>query len=352
MMKLQNGTKFTHLLQSLTGRKCLTLALLAGLTLGLSGCNSSGDSADGGGGSSSGGKQFITVGTATQGGVYSLVGNAIANTVEAEKGELNWSVTAQGSKGTQENIRKLSAGEIEFGMSNAAIAYFASRGEGSWDKKQEIRSVATLAPNICVFVTTEKANIKTMADLKGKRVVLGPPGAGFEAFLGPILKAHDLTYDDVEVKNAGFLAASELLADGGADAAFMGGVPPNGVVKGLCQSQDIVFVKMNDNLYDTLKDLPFYAPATVKAGIYSDLTEDLGTVNCGNMQLITHANVDEDVVYNFTKLLFENAQKIADQHPAGNAIKPGNVVKQVGVPFHPGAIKYYKEKGFWPEDAE
>jgi TRAP transporter TAXI family solute receptor len=351
MMKLQNGTKPTHLLPSLPPRVCLALALLAGLTLGLSGCNSSGDSA-GGGGNSSGGKQFITVGTATQGGVYSLVGNAIANTVEAEKGGLNWSVTAQGSKGTQENIRKLSAGEIEFGMSNAAIAYFASRGEGSWDKKQEIRSVATLAPNICVFVTTEKANIKTMADLKGKRVVLGPPGAGFEAFLGPILKAHGLTYDDVEVKNAGFLAASELLADGGADAAFMGGVPPNGVVKGLCQSQDVVFVKMNDNLYDTLKDLPFYAPATVKAGVYSDLAEDLGTVNCGNMQLITHADVDEEVVYNFTKLLFENAKKIADQHPAGNAIKPGNVVKQVGVPFHPGAIKYYKEKGFWPEDAE
>lgn len=312
------------------------------------GCGSSAVTDEGGSSSASGKKQFVTVGTATQGGVYSLVGNAIANTVEAEKGDLNWSVTAQGSKGTQENIRKLSAGEIEFGMSNAAIAYYAFRGEGTWDTKQEIRSVATLAPNICVFVTTAASGIKEMADLKGKRVVLGPPGAGFEAFLAPILKAHGLKYEDVEVKNAGFLAASELLADGGADAAFMGGVPPNGIVKGLCQSQDVVFIKMQDGLFETLKDLPFYAPATVKADVYSDLSEDLGTVNCGNMQLITHSSVDAEVVYNFTKLLYENAEKIAEQHPAGKAIKPGNVVKNVGVPFHPGAIKFYKEAGFWP----
>ena len=328
---------------------CCFLVLLATL-----GCNSKTETGTGtvAGNSTSGKKQFITVGTATQGGVYSLVGNAIANTIEAEKGDLNWSVTAQGSKGTQENIRKLSAGEIEFGMSNAAIAYYAFRGEGTWKGKQEIRSIATLAPNICVFVTTEASNIKTMADLKGKRVVLGPPGAGFEAFLGPILKAHDLSYDDVEVKNAGFLAASELLADGGADAAFMGGVPPNGIVKGLCQNQDVVFVKMKDDLFESLKELPFYAPKTVKAGVYSDLTEDLSTVNCGNMQLITHSKVDEEVVYNFTKLLYENAAKIAEQHPAGKAINPKNVIKNVGVPFHPGAVKYYKEAGFWPEDAQ
>ena len=290
-------------------------------------------------------KQFVTVGTATQGGVYSLVGNAIANTIEAGKGELNWSVTAQGSKGTQENIRSLTAGNIQFGMSNAAIAYYALRGEGNWKEKQEIRSVATLAPNICAFVTTKESGIKTIADLKGKRVVLGPPGAGFQAFLGPVLQAHGLSYDDVEVKNGGFLQAAEMLKDGGADAAFMGGVPPNGIVQGLCKDRDIVFVKLNDDIAESLKDLPFYAAATVKAGTYEDLAEDLSTVNVGNMQLITHADVDEEVVYQFTKLLYENRETIAEQHPAGKAINPKNVVKDVGIPFHPGAIRYFKEAG-------
>ena len=324
---------------------CLIIAVTGLLTPG---CGDSGGGGEAGGGT--GKKQFVTVGTATEGGVYSLVGNAIANTIDAQKGDLNWSVTAKSSKGTQENIRRLAASEIEFGMSNAAIAYFAHLGEGeAWDGKQEIRSVATLAPNICAFITLDK-NIKTMADLKGKRVVLGPPGAGFEAFLGPILEAHGLSYDDVEAKHGSFLAASELLADGGADAAFMGGVPPNGIVKGLCQNHDVGFIKMNPDMAETLKSLPFFAAATVKADVYSDLEEDLPTVNCGSMQMITHSKVPEDVVYNFTKLLFENGDKIAEQHPAGKAIKPGNVVRNVGVPFHPGAIKYYKEAGIWPED--
>lgn len=291
-------------------------------------------------------KQFITVGTATQGGVYALVGNAVANTIEAGKGDLNWTVTAQGSKGTQENIRKLSAGEIEFGMSNAAIAYCALQGEGDWKEKQEIRSVATLAPNICVFVATAESGIKTIADLKGKRVVLGPAGGGFEAFLEPVLEAHGLSYADLEVKNGGFLQASELIKDGGADAAFMGGVPPNGIVKGLCKDRDIVFVKLKDDIAEQLKDYPFCAPATVKAGTYKDLTEDLSTVNVGNMQLITHADVDEETVYQFTKLLYENREAITELHAAGKAINPKNVAKDVGIPFHPGALRYFKEAGF------
>ena len=140
-----------------------------------------------------------------------------------------------------------------------------------------------------------------------------------------------------------------MIKDGGADAAFMGGVPPNGIVKGLCKDRDIVFVKLREDIAEQLKDLPFYAPANVKAGTYEDLTEDLATVNVGNMQLITHANVDEDVVYEFTKKLYENREKIAELHAAGKAINPKNVGKDVGIPFHPGAIKYFKEAGFWSE---
>ena len=334
-MKIQKSKLNTNINRAL----CLTGALLitlAGLLV-QTGC---------GGGKSSGQKEFITVGTATSGGVYAQVGNTIANTIEANKGDLNWSVTAQGSKGTQENIRKLTAGEIEFGMSNAAIAYYALRGEGAWEEKHEIRSVATLAPNICAFVTIEGSGIKTIADLKGKRVVLGPPGAGFEAFLAPLLKAHGVSYEDLTVKNGGFIQAKEMLKDGGADAAFMGGVPPNGLVQGLCQENDVVFIKLDADIADQLSEFPFYAPATVKAGTYEDLTEDLATVNVGNMQLITHADVDEEVVYQFTKLLYENREAIAEGHPAGKAINPKNVAKDVGIPFHPGAIRYFKEAGF------
>jgi TRAP transporter TAXI family solute receptor len=301
----------------------------------------------------SGKRQFITIGTAPAGGVFSLVGSAIANTLEANKGDLNWNITAQGTKGTQENIRKLVAGEIEFGMANAAISYFATRGEGAWEKPRDVRVVATLAPNVGVFVTTKSTGIKTIEDLKGKRVVLGPSGAGFDYFLKPLLAAHGLSYDDLEVLNGNYLTAGEMLADGKADAAFMGGAPPVSAVTSLCSTQDVVFVKLADNVADKLKEYPFYFPVPIKAGVYTDLTEDLMGINVGNMHLVSHASVSDEVVYNVTKLVYENRAGVAEQHPAGKAINPKNVIRDTGTPFHPGAIKYYTEIGLWPTaDAE
>ena len=107
-------------------------------------------------------------------------------------------------------------------MSNAGIAYFATRGEGAWEKPHNVRTVATLAPNVGVFVTTADSGIKKISDLKGKRVVLGPAGAGFDYFLKPLFEAHGLSYDDLTVLSGNYFTASDMIADGKADAAFMG----------------------------------------------------------------------------------------------------------------------------------
>ena len=190
-----------------------------------SGCDSGEGTATGEGSKTetkSGERQFITIGTAPAGGAFAPVGNAIASVIDTNKGDLNWVVSPQGTKGTQENIRKLEAGEIEFGMANAAISYFANKGEGAWERPFNVRTVATLAPNVGVFVTTEGSGIKKIADLKGKRVVLGPAGAGFDYFLKPLLEAHGVSYEDMTVLNGNYFAAGDLIADGKADAAFMG----------------------------------------------------------------------------------------------------------------------------------
>ena len=294
-------------------------------------------------------RQFVTIGTAPAGGAFSTVGNAIANVVDSNKGDLNWVVSPQGTKGTQENIRKLESGEIEFAMANAAISYFAINGEGAWKKPHEVRAVATLAPNVGVFVTTKSSGIKTVEDLKGKRVVLGPAGAGFDYFLKPLLSAHGISYEDLTVLNGAYFTASDMLADGKADAAFMGGAIPIPAVTKLCATQDVVFVKIADDAPEKLKAYPFYFSVPVKADAYSDLDEDLVGINVGNMHLITHANVDQEVVYKLTRLLYGNRAQVAEQHPAGKAINPKNVIRDTGTPFHPGAIQFYKEAGIWPE---
>ena len=296
------------------------------------------------------GRQFVTIGTAPAGGAFAPVGNAIAGVVEANKGDLDWVVAPQGTKGTQENIRKLEAGELEFGMANAAISYFAVKGEGAWGKPHEVRAVATLAPNVGIFVTTKSSGIKTLADLKGKRVVLGPAGAGFDYFLKPLLKVHGVTYEDMDVLDGNYFTAGDMIADGKADAAFMGGAIPIPAVTQLCASQDVVFIKLDADAPDKLTEYPFYFTVPVKAGAYDDLKEDIVGINVGNMHLITHANVSDDMVYNLTKTMFENREQVAEKHPAGKALNPKNAIRDTGTPFHPGAIKFYKEAGLWQDD--
>ena len=319
------------------------LTLVAATLSGFCGCKNPDAAGDG-----SGQREYITLGTATPGGAFVPVGNAIANTVESNKGDLNWVVGSKETSGTQENIRNLESGDLQIAMSNAAISYFAVRGEGAWKTKHEVRTIATIAPNVGVFVTTEGTGIKSIADLKNKRVVLGPPGAGFNYFLEPLLKAHGIEYSDLTVLHSGYLAIPGMIADGKADAAFMGGAIPIPAATQLCSSQDVVFLKFDETAVEKLKEYPFYFNVPIPADKYSDLDEDLMGINVGNMQLLSHANVSEDTIYNFTKLMYENREAIAKQHPAGKALNPKNITRDTGTPFHPGAIKFYKEAGIWP----
>ena len=143
--------------------------------------------------------EFLSLGTAPTGGAFFVVGGAIGETLNENKGDNNWTVTAEATRGSQENIRRLASGEIDFALANAAISYFAIRGEEGWDQAYPIRTIMTLAPNVALVVTPESSGVKTIADLKGKRVVIGPAGAGFEFFVRPLLGAHGVTYDDMEV---------------------------------------------------------------------------------------------------------------------------------------------------------
>jgi TRAP transporter TAXI family solute receptor len=295
-----------------------------------------------------GGRRFLSVGTAPPGGAFFPVGNAISDVVGRHAGPA-WRVSAEATKGTQENLRRLEKGELDFALANAAITYFAVRGEGKWETPRPIRAVMTLAPNVALFVTPRRTGIRTIADLKGKRVAVGPAGAGFEHFIGPILEAHGLSYDDFTPLHDTQSGAVALLADRSADAAFLGGAVPTASITQACASQDIVFVPFGDAERDSLVDTySFFAKKAIPAGTYRSQDEAFHGLNVGSMQLVTSADADEDTVYTFTKALFEHAAEVAAQHPAGKAINARNVARDTGTPFHPGAIRFFKEAGIWP----
>ena len=101
-----------------------------------------------------------------------------------------------------------------------------------------------------------------------------------------------------------------------------------------------------------IADYPFFSPATIPAGTYRGQDADYAGLNVGSMHLITGEAADEEMVYQFTKTIYDHRAAVVERHPAGKAIQPGNVVRNTGTPFHPGAIRFYREIGIWPEAAE
>lgn len=309
-----------------------------------------------------GDNKFVTLGTAPIGGAFQPVGNAIASVANEFKGDNPWKVQAKGTTGSQQNIRMLDKGEIQLAMSNAAISYHAARGTAGWDKEYQIRSIVTLAPNIGLFIAKKDSGIKTMTDLQGKRVTVGPAGAGFEMFLGPLMTAHGVNYTEEQQDfiplNENYSAAVQLLGDGNADAAFMGGAIPTPAVTQACTSYDILFIPYDETARtELINQFDFFEPATIPAKnkdgnpTYRGLDSDFEAMNVGSMQLITHADVDADLVYNLTKTIWENRAEIAKQHKSANAINERNAAKNTGIEFHPGAIRYYREIGIWPDNS-
>jgi uncharacterized protein len=293
-------------------------------------------------------RQFLSFGTAPPGGAFFVVGGALAEVLNAQPAE-SWSFTAEATSGSQENIRRLATGELDFALSNAAITYFGVRGTEGWDRPYPVRAVMTLAPNVALFLTQANSGVRQIADLKGRRVGVGPAGAGFEYFVQPLLAAHGVTYQDFTPLNATQAAAVDMLADGSAAAVFVGGAIPTASITQASASMDILFVPFDQAAVDRLvTEYVFFDRATIPAGTYRNQDEPFMGLDVGSMHVITSADQDEDVVYRVTKALYESREQVLQRHAAGAAIEAANVVRDTGTEFHPGAIRFYREIGIWP----
>ena len=324
-------------------KRALSLTIGILLIAVAAGCGSDGDAA---GGSS---RTFISIGTAPQGGTFFVIGSAIGEVLNANAGDTGWQVTAESTKGSQENIRRLDRGELDIALANSAITYFASRGEEGWEKAYPMRTMMTLAKNVALFITPESSAVRTIQDLRGKRVVVGPAGAGFEFFIRPLLAAHGVTYDDFSELHDTQGGSVNLLADGSAAAALLGGGVPTPSITQASASQKIFFVPYDAAAIESLiAQYRFFGPATIKAQTYRGQEEDFHGLDVGSMHLITTADKDEELVYRLTRTIFENAEAVVQRHGAGRAINAKNVVRDTGTEFHPGAIRFYKEIGIWP----
>ncbi len=322
------------------------------------GCNGGGGSTNGGAGGGGGGgggegktPPFVSIGTAPIGGMFYSVGSAISDALNKGKALGGWrKSTAESTGGTLENLRQLDSDDIQVGMANSSITYFAVRGEKGFDKKYKVQSIMTMFPLVAMFVTKKDSKIKSLADLVGRRVAVGPEGAGFEYFIRPILEEHKVDYDKLDKVYAGMQQSVGYLQDGSVVATFLGGgLKSAPAITSASSTMDIRLVPYSvDARRSVVEKYPSFDAVTVPAKSYKGQDTPFPSLNVGSAQLLVRSDANEEFVYVVTKIIYEAREKLAETHAAARAINPKNVVKDTGTSFHAGAVRFYTEIGIWP----
>ena len=282
--------------------------------------------------------------TASVGGSYYPVGNAIAQVLsDALPGVF---VAAEVSSGSSQNIRMLDANQVDLGLGNAAITFPAIRGTEGFDRPFPVQAVISLQSSVMTVVTAEGSGISTLRDLVGKRVAVGPAGAGWDYFMRPVLEAHGVSYEDFQQIYEGQANAMELLADGAVDAVVAGGSVPQPSITSATATQDLIYLEFDAAALDSTNiEYPFIRKVTIAAGTYEGLNGDYQTFDSGSAQLLVRSDADPDYVYLIAKTIYEHRDQIGEMHPAGREITPERAAMDIGIPYHAGSLRYFNEIG-------
>jgi TRAP transporter TAXI family solute receptor len=304
--------------------------------------------------------KFFRIGTGGTGGTYYPIGGLIANAISSPPGsracEQGGScgvpglvAIAQSSNGSVANVNAIASGAMESGFAQSDVVYWAYTGTGVFDGKpklEKLRAIANLFPESIHLVARKGSNIKSPADLRGKRVSLDEPGSGTLVDARIVLQGYGLTERDVKPEYLKPNQAGDKLRDNQLDAfIFVGGFPA-GAIAELASSSGIELVPIEGGPADEIvKKYPFFAPDVVPANVYKGVGETK-TLSVG-AQWIVSADVPADLVYGIVKAVWNTQTRamLDAGHAKGKAVRANNALDGVGIPLHPGAERYYREAG-------
>lgn len=291
-------------------------------------------------------KKFVTIASGWVTGVYYPLAGAISRIAHEKLQDVK--ITVESSGASVANAKLISSGDADLAILQNDIAFYALKGQKPMFDKPvgNIRGVCSLYPEHVQIQARKDAKINSVADLKGKRVAVGPLGSGTEQNAIQILEAYGLKFEDLgKVERLTASESSDYLKDGRIDAAFYTvGVGASAIVD-TAISVDTVIVPIEAEKAKALaKKYPFYSEAKVPAGAYKGTDKEVPTVAVLAI-LVARAEMDADLAYRITKAMFENLKTIETAHAKGKEVKLETAVKGMPIPLHPGAEKYYKEKG-------
>ena len=290
-------------------------------------------------------QQFVNVLTGGQSGVYYPLGVALSQVYA--KSIPNARATAQVTKASAENLNLLQAGrgELAFTLGDALSDAWKGDAEAGFPKKlDKLRGLSATYNNYIQIVASEDSGIKTLADLKGKRVSVGAAKSGTELNARAIFKAAGLTYKDLaKVEYLPFGESVELMKNRQLDATLQSAGLGVASIRDLSSSVNIRVVAIPKEVVAKVGS-PAYVPAVIPANTYTGQTEDVPTTAIPNF-LITQSKVPDELVYQMAKAMYGNLDTLYAAHNAAKAIKLQNALTGMPIPLHPGAERYFREAG-------
>ncbi len=296
-------------------------------------------------------QKFMTIGTGGVTGVYYAAGGAICRLVNKDRARHGIRCSVESTGGSVVNINTIKAGELDFGVAQSDWQYHAVNGSKVFEKDGkfgDLRAVFSLHPEPFTVLSRKEANIVKFDDLKGKRFNVGNPGSGTRASMGELLGA--MGWKESDFGLAAELKADEhgaALCDNKIDGFFYGVGHPSANIQDPITTCGARLVPLTGPAVDKLvKNNSFYAAVNIPGGLYPghpNPTPTYGVV----ATFVSSAKVPDATVYELVKAVFENFDEFKKLHPAFSNLDPKSMIKDgISAPLHPGAVKYYKEKGW------
>lgn len=292
-------------------------------------------------------EKFIHIATGNVAGTYYPIGGGLSEILNQKIEKMHAGV--QATSGSVSNIQLLKDGTVELAIIQNDIAYYAVKGEEMFKDQnkyqfENLRALSALYPEICQIMTLDSSGIKSVSELKGKKVAVGAEGSGAEANARQILEIYGLSYDDIDAQYLSFSAASKAIEAGTIDAAFLTAGCPTIAVQAVAAQKKIRILPLDDEHIKALTEkYPFYTETIIPKNTYTDFDEDVKTVSVMAL-LVCNENVSDDLGYQITKTIFENLDTLKTSHPAISQLEKSKATEGMTIDLNKGADKFFKEK--------
>ena len=320
-------------------KKALALLLLVAMAVSLAACGGSGTSGN------ASVPKFMTVGTGATGGAYYPIGVAMADIISKNLGT---QATAEVTGGSLDNLQLINEGTCDIGIVQGNNMMDAYNGTGSYEGGAYTNIAALfggLSKGYFQVVVLEDSPIKSMSDLVGKKVIMGPAGNGAIAVANTIWGKYGFSTDDIKATYVAYDDGITQLEDGNCDAVVIQTAIPASAIQQLAAGghKFRLLSVDEDKAKELCDEFGYFGYGTIKTTVYDNMPEEANTMYISNMVAV-RADLDEELVYQMTKALFENLEDIQSSHKAASGLNLEGAVK-VSIPMHPGAQRYFKEIG-------